>query len=272
LRSIGVCKNGVVSAENLKEALTDDVCLVSVMFVNNEIGTVNNVREIGEICKKKGVLFHTDCVQAAGCHKIDANEIQCDFLSISSHKIHGPKGVGALFVRDPKSIDPIIYGGRHQEFGLRGGTENVAGIVGFGKACEMAALELKHPDNASLWWKKLFYKKLMAALPNSFVHKIRLNGESYLTKGKILNLRIDGVDAETLVLMLDPMGVCISAGSACRSYESEPSRVLLAMGLSPDEARESVRISFSKFNDRSDIKKAATVFAECVRALSDETE
>lgn len=140
---IPVQEDGSVSLTVLEGMLRPDTGLVSVMYVNNETGAVNPVCDIGSLCMKHGVLFHTDCVQAAGCHIINAVEIGCDFLSVSSHKIHGPKGVGALYVKDTTTITPLIYGGSEQEYGLRGGTENVAGIVGFGKACEISTAQLQ---------------------------------------------------------------------------------------------------------------------------------
>ena len=241
---------------------------VSVMYVNNETGTINPVKQIADVCKEHGVLFHTDCVQAAGCQHIDVNEIGCDFLSISSHKIHGVKGVGALFVKDISKISPLICGGATQEFGLRGGTENVAGIVGFGKACEIAANEREEYKNTVLYYSKAFYEKLLNELrANNLDNLISINGSEQINCGKTMSIRVDGLDAETLVLMMDADGVCVSAGSACRSHESTPSHVLLAMGLTPEQARSSVRVSFSKFNTIEEIEKAACIMAGCIATL-----
>lgn len=264
---------GVVHADDVEKTLNEhpDIGLVSIMYVNNETGSMNPVDRIGKICAEHGVLFHTDCVQAAGCQPINVKKIGCDFLSLSSHKIHGIKGVGALFVKNKELLTPQIYGGAHQEFGLRSGTENVAGIVGFGKACERAGYgQGRFLETVSLY-KREFYDCLLDELHKHNLEKIvHINGESITSKGKTLNLRFDGVDAETLLLMLDSKGVCISAGSACRSHESQPSHVLTAMGLTDEQARDSVRISFSDFNNKSDITTAAYIMSECIRSLSSE--
>lgn len=274
---VGADKHGVVTTDDVKRALNAVYCnynccagLVSIMYANNETGSVNPVAEIGKICAEHGVLFHTDCVQAAGCQPIDVKEIGCDFLSISSHKIHGAKGVGALFVKNKELLSPLVYGGALQEFGLRGGTENVAGIVGFGKACELATLGREEYLETVSYYRRLFLTRLEYDLKNSgFDGTVSVNGESPYDghKGKTLNIRFDGVDAETLVLMLDSFGVCVSAGSACRSHESQPSHVLLAMGLTPDEARDSIRVSFSEFNTESEVEEAARITANCVATL-----
>jgi len=263
-----VHKNGHVEAGNLESMIRPDTGLVSVMYMNNETGAENPIEEIGAICAEHGVLFHTDCVQAAGCSKLSVNRFRCDFLSISSHKIHGPKGVGALYVRDRSICEPLIHGGGAQEFGLRGGTENVAGIVGFGAACELMNETLRDVDVHNSALKQVFYNELLERL-GKYRDLVHVNGDLIIKHGKTLNLRFDGIDAETLLLMLDANGVCVSAGSACRSHESEPSRVLLAMGLEPEEARSSLRFSFSKMNTESEVVKAAGIVAMCVSFLAD---
>lgn len=268
---LGVDSRGTVDTDRLCELLLqdDEIGLVSVMYVNNETGAVNPISKIGSLCKAKGILFHTDCVQAAGSHPIDVNTIQCDFLTLSSHKIHGPKGVGALYIRDKKIMKPLIYGGAYQEFGVRGGTENVAGVVGFGKACAIAHSEFGANRTSVSLLKRLFYQNLIAELtPAGLDSIVSVNGAPVGEYGKILNLRIENVDGETLLLMLDASGVCVSAGSACRSHESEPSRVLTAMGLSPDEARDSIRVSFSTTNTTDEVQEAAHIFATGIISLS----
>lgn len=264
-------RDGTVSAQDVESAITPETGLISVMYANNETGAINPVNEIGAICMKRGILFHTDCVQAAGCHPIDVEKIGCDFLSVSSHKIHGPKGVGALFARDKSVLTPIIFGGAEQEFGLRAGTENVAGIVGLGAACEISAKCL-HEDCA---WvstlKQRFYMALIEALrKNAHEDIVRVNGPSILAPGKALNLCLRGVDGQTLLLMLDGKDICISAGSACNSHETKPSHVLTAMGLTEDEARSSVRISFSRMNTEGEIVAAANIIASCIEILANE--
>lgn len=262
-----VDEEGVVILSALEREINEHTGLVSVMYVNNETGAENPVAEIGDICKKHGILFHTDCVQAAGCHEIDVDAIKCDFLSISSHKIHGPKGVGALYVRNRDYIKPLINGGAYQEHGLRGGTENVAGIVGFGAACELFEKHLKEFSTYTSSLKQHFYSELQANLKDSSV--MHINGGSVVRRGKTLNLRFDGIDGETLLLLLDSKGVCVSSGSACKSLESKPSKVLTEMGISPEEARSSIRVSFSVLNTEEEVKTSADIVAECVYVLSE---
>lgn len=265
---IPVQGDGSVSLTALEGLLRSDTGLVSVMYVNNETGAVNPVCDIGSLCMKHGVLFHTDCVQAAGGHAIDAVEIGCDFLSVSSHKIHGPKGVGALYVKDVTTITPLIYGGAEQEYGLRGGTENVAGIVGFGRTCELSAAQLQEDKTYVSSLKQRFVTELTDALKERGMDGIiHINGGSIMAPGKTVNLRIDGVDNESLILMLDNKEICISAGSACQSHESNPSHVLTAMGLTMEEARSSVRVSFSRMNTMEEIIEAAQTIAGFIGVL-----
>ena len=265
---IPVQGDGSVSLTDLEGLRRPDTGLVSVMYVNNETGAVNPVCDIGSLCMKHGVLFHTDCVQAAGCRAIDAVEIGCDFLSVSSHKIHGPKGVGALYVKDMTTITPLIYGGAEQEYGLRGGTENVAGIVGFGRACELSAAQLQEDKTYVSSLKQRFVTELTDALKEQGMDGIiHINGGSIMAPGKTVNLRIDGVDNESLILMLDNKEICISAGSACQSHESNPSHVLTAMGLTMEEARSSVRVSFSRMNTMEEIIEAAQTIAGFIGVL-----
>ena len=263
---VGVYENGVVSTDELKRLITKETGLVSVMYVNNEVGSVNPIREIGEMLADTPILFHTDCVQAAGMFEIDVSEMQCDYATISSHKIHGPKGVGALYIKADAPFAPLINGGEEQEFGLRGGTENVPGIVGFGKACEMVEKSLGIDTIAVSVMKQSFFEVLTDDL-FGIKECIGVNANSVMAPGKVLNLKINGVDAQTLVLYLAGMGVCISAGSACRSHESEPSKTLLAIGLTPDEARSSVRFSFSGRMDARDVVKAAELTAASIKDM-----
>ena len=267
---LSVDKYGHASVDSLIQKLNnyDDVGLISVMYTNNEVGVLNNIKHIGQLRREKCILFHTDCVQAAGNVPLNVDEIGCDFMSISSHKIHGPKGIGALYVRDKKYLSPIINGGLTQEFGLRGGTENVASIVGFGEACELASKGLDDYSNTIIYYKKLFYKILQDRLAeNNLDNDMSINGLLPRYPGKTLSITFKNVDAETLVLMMDSKGVCISAGSACTSHESKPSHVLKAIGLSEDDARSTVRISFSEFNTTYEIERAAKILANCVNTL-----
>lgn len=263
--------DGTVDMKHLEALLDEDesIGLVSVMYVNNETGAVNPVNHIGEICRERGVLFHTDCVQAAGCHPIDTHIIGCDFATISGHKIYATKGIGAIYIKDKTLARSLIYGGANQEFGLRGGTENVAGIVGLGKACDLICSDFGTQRVTVSLLKRLFYGNMISYLKEvNLEDRIHVNGASVGDVGKTLNLRVENIDSETLLLMLDAKGVCISAGSACHSHKSEPSRVLTAMGLSDDEARDSVRISFSSTNTPAEVEEAAAIFSSCIEALA----
>lgn len=268
LTELQVNHHGCVELGNLKSELRENTGLVSIMYMNNETGSENPVEEIGAMCRERGILFHSDCVQAAGCCKLDVEKMNCDFLSLSSHKIHGPKGVGALYVRDISLITPMIRGGSAQEFGMRGGTENVAGIVGFGAACELMNERLHEIDVHNSMLKQIFYTVLEENLKaQGLQHVLHVNGDLIIKHGKTINIRFDGVDGETLLLMLDAKGIYVSAGSACHSHESKPSHVLLAMGIDPEDARNSIRVSFSKMNTEAEVRYAAGVIANCVAAL-----
>lgn len=258
--------DGTIDAEYAKELIKcHSPMFVTVMRMNNETGAVNPVDIIGEYTETQDVLFHTDCVQAAACEPLDVNRLHCDMLTISSHKIHGPKGIGALCVRDYDMVHPLIHGGGHQEFGFRGGTENVAAIVGFGESCERMREE--GYDKADEL-RRLLLNELLNNLEGLKLEGImHINGESLTHTGKILNLRFDGIDAETLVLYLGSKGVAVSTGSACRSHEQEPSRVLKAMGLSDEQARSAIRISTSRMNTKEEMKEAASVIANAVKEL-----
>lgn len=258
---------GRVSCDDLINEITNETGLVSVMYVNNEVGSSNPVADIGCICRERGVLFHTDCVQAVGSRKIDVQKIGCDMLTISSHKIHGPKGVGALYIRDPEKLSPIIRGGSHQELGMRGGTENVAGIVGFGKACEILKKTVDVINVHTYYLSKIFMDELISSMQQAGLDGIlHVNAKESQSRpyGKTLSLKFDGIDGETLLLMLDGKGVCVSSGSACRSHESKPSNVLTSIGVDEDGARGTIRVSFSKMNTMRDALVAARIIVECI--------
>lgn len=257
-----------ISVEDIRPMLRPETGLVSVMYANNETGDVSNVTDIGRECHAAGILFHTDCVQAAGCLDLDVHRLYCDFLSISSHKIHGPKGVGALFVRDKSLMTPLIYGGSFQECGLRGGTENVAGIVGFGKACELAQEHIHDKSDV----ESVFRTVIGEAIRGKRIRGIHINGAVYTDHiWKTLSISVDDVDAQTLLLLLDANGVCASAGSACCSHDNIPSHVLTAIGLTDKQARETLRFSFSRMNGVEEARQAAEIFVRCIetaRALT----
>lgn len=263
-------ESGVISPEQIENCIkANPVGFVSVMYVNNETGRINDVKKIGEICKKNNVLFHTDCVQAASCLPLNVDEIGCDFMSLSAHKIHGIKGCGVLYIRNKESLtrgkdwedfDSLIEGGHAQEGGYRAGTENIPGIVGMGEACKLL---IKREFDPQFFVKiKTF---MMSRLEELLKDRCEISSNSLLTdQSGILNIRFHGVDAETLVIMMNTKGLCASSGSACRSLESVPSRVLVAIGLSEDEARESVRFSFSRDSTFEEVEKATLIIKECV--------
>lgn len=263
-------REGIVgSHEVTSQAELENAALVSVMSANNELGTVNPVYGICVTAHRAGAMFHTDAVQAAGMFPLNAYQNQYDFMTVSSHKIHGPKGVGALYVRDRTLLSPLICGGAEQEFGLRGGTENVAGIVGFGKACELAGIDYELRNKHRRTVTDCFLQTLIREVGGA--DKFYVNGDPPLDF-KSISLRFDGVDAESLILMLDACGVMVSAGSACRSHESLPSHVLTAIGLKDEEARNSIRVSFSDMNTLEDAKEAAEKIAQCVQVLHEGAE
>lgn len=238
--------------------------LVSVMYANNITGAINNVEKLASIAHNKGAMFHTDCVQAAGFNELDVKKIGCDFLSLSGHKIHAPKGVGALYVKDRSKLSPLISGGSAQEFGLRGGTENVAGIVGFGKACEIANKNGRQTRDTIGKCCSTFVANLVYVFEKYGIRELL---EFNSIANKIVNFRVSGIDAQTLLLLLDTKGVCVSAGSACQSRESKPNKTLLAIGLSDEEARQSIRVSFSGYNTADEVRMAAHIIARCVNSI-----
>ena len=240
----------------------------AIMYVNNEVGSVNPVSEIARICDEAGIALHVDCVQALGSIPVDVRDIGCASASFSSHKIHGPKGVGALYIENSEYYEPLIFGGDDQEFGLRGGTENVAGIVGFGEACRIVKEGINDSMRHTKALKNVFLDTIRSELNNhNELEIMHINGDLDNCVSKILSLRFDGVDAQTLVLMADTRGVCISAGSACRSHDNEPSPALLAMGLTDEQARSTVRISFSIYNTLDEAREGARIIARCALSL-----
>jgi cysteine desulfurase len=272
LETIPIGENGIISARSMIDYTTKNVDVIAAMYVNNEVGSINKVKMIGEVCRTAKIRFHCDCVQAAGCVPIKVNEMQCDTASISAHKIHGMKGVGALYLKTPYYFNPMIRGGGNQEFGKRGGTENVAGIVSLGKACEIIMRDGELGKRVTEL-KKLFWNTLLErAKLDGTIDRLHDNVGSSELRGKVLSIRFDGVDAETLVIMAASKGVCISAGSACKSHEQKPNEVPLAVGLNPTQARETVRISFSKFNTEEEVVEAANIISDIVVDLLNYSE
>ena len=262
---------GEIDVEEFEKMVCDGkIGLASIMYMNNEVGSINRIKDFARVCRENNVLLHSDCVQAAGCIEVNVEELGCDYASLSSHKIHAPKGVGALYVRDLNSITPLVLGGTSQEFGFRGGTENVAGIVGFGKACELIQRWYEGGGTLETIYKRAFWNTLRQGLREYNLEDIvHDNAISSISHGKVLSVRFDGVDAESLVLMLGARGVYVSAGSACSSHEQKPSHVLLGIGLSEDDARSTVRISFSRMNTVDEVEEAARIMVMCVTDIID---
>lgn len=251
---------------DIVERHRDSIGLVSIMRANNETGAVNPVENIFPKLQSLGILTHSDCVQAAGTEPLEHISHVCDFITLSAHKIHGPKGVGALYVKDKEALVPLITGGSVQEYGLRGGTENVAGIVGFGKACELASKNLaENVQNINMKSGKFFSVLTEQLARMGLIDILHFNGESQ--NSKTYSIRFDGIPAETLLMMLDANEIYVSAGSACTAHDTGLSHVLSAMGLSPEEIRSSIRISFSTMNTMDEMLFAACGLATCVQRI-----
>ncbi len=238
---LDVYSNGIVKPEDVANAITDETCLVTIMTANNEIGTIQPITEIGKICKEKGVLFHTDAVQAVGHIPVNVKDMNCDMLSVSAHKFHGPKGVGFLYARKGILLTNIIYGGA-QERNKRAGTENMASIVGMATAIKEATDNLE--ENA----KKVtaMRDRLIDGLKG--IERSRINGDLEHHLPGTLNMCFEGIEGESLLLLLDARGICASSGSACTSGSLDPSHVLLSIGVPVEIAHGSLRLSISEYN------------------------
>lgn len=257
--------NGLVQFNDFIAAVRDDTGLVSIMYVNNELGTKNDIKPIYEFCKKREILFHSDCVQAIGTETIELGKT-ADMVSISGHKIHAPKGVGCLCTLYKNFLSNTIFGGQ-QEFGIRPGTENVASIVAFGQAMQNLS-ENKEQISVRIDTVSLGFGGRLLQLSEEQGFKFECNTSSSRNTPKILSLRFNNIDAETLVIMLGERGVCVSAGSACSSHSSEPSHALKAVGLTDEQARSTIRVSFSEYNTVTEAHEAAEIVAECVSLLN----
>lgn len=256
--------NGLVKYDDFVASVRDNTGLVSIMYVNNELGTKNDIEPIYKFCKKREILFHSDCVQAVGTEKIELGKT-ADMVSVSGHKIHAPKGIGCLCTLYKNFLSNTIFGGQ-QEFGIRPGTENVANIVAFGQAMQNL-YENKEQIATRIDVVSLGFGGRLLQLSEERGFKFVCNTSTIHNTPKILSLRFDNIDAETLVIMLGERGVCVSAGSACSSHSSEPSHVLKAIGLTDEQARSTVRVSFSEYNTVTEAHKAAEIFADCVSLL-----
>lgn len=259
---LDVDETGMVKLSELMHYIDDDTILVSIMCANNEVGTIQYLKAISHTCKEKeNLIFHTDCVQAFSHFNIDVKELEIDALTISSHKIYGPKGAGCLYVKSGIKIDNLIYGG-NQERAKRGGTLNAPAIVGFGKAVEIATRDM-HAVTAKLkMLRDYLYNQIMEKIPG-----VTLNGHNAQKLPHILNLRFDCIDSESLITMLDLDGICVSNGSACTSGSNIPSHVLEAMGLNKQQVNSSVRFSISKSTTKDDIDYTVEKLAKNVERL-----
>jgi cysteine desulfurase len=251
---------GFVKTAALEKALKEGATLVSVVHGNNEVGTIQHIKEMARECHRHGALFHTDAVQSFGKIPINIAEVGVDFMTVNAHKLYGPKGVGALYIKEGCQIEPLIHGGGH-EFGIRSGTENLPGIVGFATAVELRKEEMK-PEAERL--AKLRDKLIKSTLE---IEDTYLNGHPVERLPNNANFRFSFIEGEAIVLGLDSEGIAASSGSACSSMAGEPSHVLLALGLKPEEARGSLRISLGKYNTEEDIDYILQALAKVVRRL-----
>ncbi len=259
---LDVYENGIVHPEDVEKAIKPETAIVSIMYANNEIGTIQPIEEIGKICKERGVLFHTDAVQAAGYCKINVAEQNIDLLSMTAHKIHGPKGCGLLYIRKGILIDNLIEGGA-QERGKRAGTENIAGIVGLDAALQIAVDTM---DERAAKLKKLRDKLIDGLLK---IPRSRLNGDREHRLPNNLNMCFEGIEGESLLLRLEFKGISASSGSACTSGSLDPSHVLLAIGLPHEIAHGSTRMTFDESVTEEDIDYILEAVPEIVQALRD---
>lgn len=258
---LNVDAEGVVSLEELENAICNDTILISIMFANNEIGTIQPIGEIGRIARKHNIYFHTDAVQAVGNVRINVEELNIDLLSMSAHKFYGPKGMGALYVKTGVNFEKIQDGG-HQERNMRAGTENVAGIVGLGKAIELSYKNFDEYNEKLTSLRDYYILQVEEKIPN-----IKLNGHRVKRLPGNANISFIGVDGEALLLNLDLKGICASSGSACTSGSLDPSHVLVAIGLPQDIAVGALRVTFGDENTKEDVDYLVQSLIEIVEKL-----
>ncbi|NLZ53697.1 MAG: aminotransferase class V-fold PLP-dependent enzyme, partial [Thermoanaerobacteraceae bacterium] len=258
-----VDKNGLVDVKHVTDAITDETIMVSIMHANNEIGTIQPIKEISEAIKqqKPDIIFHTDAVQTVGKIPVNVDDLGVDLLSMSSHKIYGPKGIGALYIRKGIRILPFMTGGA-QESNRRAGTENIPGIVGFGKAAELAKNEQKEQYEKLITLRDILIKGIMETIPHT-----RLNGHPTLRLPHNINISFEFIEGESLLLNLDMKGICASSGSACTSGSLDPSHVLLAIGLPHEIAHGSLRLTLGRDNSQQDVDYVLDVLPNIVNKL-----
>lgn len=261
---LDVYSNGIVKPEDVRNAITDDTCLVTIMMANNEIGTVQPIAEIADICREKGVLFHTDAVQAVGHIPVNVKDLKVDMLSVSAHKFHGPKGIGFLYARKGLLLRNIIEGGA-QERGKRAGTENMASIVGMATAIKDAVDNLEETSRKVTAMRDRLIEGLKG------IERSRINGDLEHHLPGTLNMCFEGIEGESLLLLLDQKGICASSGSACTSGSLDPSHVLLAIGVPVEIAHGSLRLSISEYNTMEEMEhivKSVPEVVEYLRSIS----
>lgn len=258
---VDVDENGILRLDQLKAAIRPDTILISVMFANNEIGTIQPIREIGEIAKEHGIIFHTDAVQAYGQIPIDVDEYHIDMLSASGHKLNGPKGIGFLYIRKGLKLRSFVHGGA-QERKRRAGTENVTGIVGLGKAVEIAFDTMKERTAKEIEVRDYAIERLLAEVPYC-----RLNGDAKKRLPNNINISFQFIEGESLLIMLDMAGICASSGSACTSGSLDPSHVLLAIGLPHEIAHGSLRMTLGEETTKEDMDYVVEKIKEIVEKL-----
>ncbi len=256
-----VYNDGIVKIKDLEDAITDKTILITIMHANNEIGTIQPISEIGKIARENKIYFHTDAVQTVGKIPVNVKELNVDMLSLSAHKLYGPKGIGALYLRQGVRIEPIMHGGGHEK-GIRPGTENVPGIVGLGKACSIAKENLQRDAQKLTSLRDMLIDGVLAENEDSY-----LNGHRTKRLPNNANFRFTGIEGESLILHLDAKGIATSTGSACSSIKLEPSHVLMAIGLKEVEAHGSLRISLGNENTEEDIEYTLTAIKEVVEKL-----
>lgn len=257
---LDVLPNGMIRIEDLKRAIRRNTILISIMFANNEIGTIQPIEQIGLIARKYNIIFHTDAVQAIGQFKIDVQKYNIDLLSISAHKFYGPKGVGALYVRQGVRIEKLIDGGT-QEGDLRSGTENIPGIVGLGKAIEEADTNLYQNVNRLITLRENFIKNIETQIPDAII-----NGDRKYRLPCNVSVSFRNIDARTLIAELSNRKICVSGGSACSSKNPKPSHVLTAIGLHPNIANSTIRITFGLDNDMEDVVYTVNQIKEIINS------
>lgn len=253
--------NGLVDPRAVRDAIQENTVLISIMAANNEIGTIEPITEIGEIAHGAGIPFHTDAVQAFGQIPMDVSKMPIDYLSASSHKIYGPKGVGFLYINEKQKTKALLHGGG-QERNRRAGTENVAGIVGFGRACELAKNSLEDRMQRESNLRDYMTNRLLKEISD-----VHLNGDPIKRLPNNINLSFQGIEGESILIMLDMRGICASSGSACTAGSIDPSHVLIATGLSPEEARESIRLTISDTTTKDEVDQVVDALIEITGRL-----